>query len=181
MSKHLKILSIKLQDLALSLEKVDSIEILPSTELLTDLYIFIMKLVYLPGSSTVVPVENIFHKFSSIANNSVKNDCCYISYLFIIFPCQSKEYLVNYHETVCSEVIDKIISVIGNDRKQGKLMILMMEVTKTFETQKIDPKKKIDQASIVSKFPVIPGAITEFLKTNGYKVQDCCRDGNFRG
>ena len=37
MSKDLKILSNKLQDLAISLEKVDSIKILPSTGLLIDL------------------------------------------------------------------------------------------------------------------------------------------------
>ena len=37
MSKDLKILSNKLRDLAISLEKVDSIKILPSTGLLIDL------------------------------------------------------------------------------------------------------------------------------------------------
>ena len=34
----------------------------------------IVKLAYLLESSTVVPVENIFHILSSVANNSVKND-----------------------------------------------------------------------------------------------------------
>ena len=53
------------------------------------------------------------------------------------------------------------------------MMILMMEVKKnigTNETQKIGPKKKLGQPSI-SKFPVIRGVITDFLKTNGYKLQ----------
>ena len=34
----------------------------------------IMKRAYLLESSTDLPVENMFHMFSSIANNSVKND-----------------------------------------------------------------------------------------------------------
>ena len=76
----------------------------------------IMKLPYLLESSTVIHVENIFHVFSSTANNSMKKDLLKlflyslpIHHLFL----SSKEYIVNYHETICREVISKIMSQVS--------------------------------------------------------------------
>ena len=82
-------------------------------------YQSMMKLAYLLDSSTVVPAENIFHIISSIANNSMKNNLLKnllhnlpIYHIFLSI----KEYVVNYHETIFSEVIDKITSVTGYDK-----------------------------------------------------------------
>ena len=70
-------------------------------------YQIMMKLAYLLKSSTVVSVENIFHMFSSVASNSTKNDLSKrLLYNLLIYhlSLSSKEYIVNYNETVCSEV-----------------------------------------------------------------------------
>ena len=82
-------------------------------------YQSMMKLAYLLDSSTAVPAENIFHIISSIANNSMKNNLLknllYNLPIYHIF-LSIKEYVVNYHETIFSEVIDKITSVTGYDK-----------------------------------------------------------------
>ena len=137
----------------------------------------IMKFTYLLESSTVVPIENIFHGFSSVASNSMKIDLLkLLLYNLPIyhFSQSSKEYIVNYHETICSEVINKILSVWGHNKEMSEDDDFHDGSKKnigTKETQKIGPKKKLGQLSIVSKFPVMRGTITDFLKTNGYKVQ----------
>lgn len=137
----------------------------------------IMKFAYLLESSTVVPVENIFHGFSSVASNSMKIDLLkHLLYNLPIyhFSLPSKEYIANYHETICSEVINKILSVRGHDkeiREDDDFHDGSKKNIGTNETQKIGPKKKLGQPSIISKFPVIRGVITDFLKTNGYKLQ----------
>ena len=88
----------------------------------------------------------------------------------------SDEYIVNFHQTNCGEVVDQILKIDSNS-ETSVVTSLDEEVEKQL---KLSVYRKRGQHSIVSKFPQIPEVITDFLKINGFKAQEKRGDDNFR-
>ena len=80
----------------------------------------------------------------------------------------SDEYIVNFHQTNCGEVVDQILKIDSNSETS-----VVTSVDEDFEKQpKLSVYRKRGQPSIVSKFPQIPEVITDFLKINAFKSQE---------
>lgn len=62
----------------------------------------------------------ISHVFK-YSNNSMKNDLSvlllYILPIYHCFVSTTKDCILNYHKIICSEVVDKIISVTKHDKE----------------------------------------------------------------
>ena len=94
----------------------------------------------------------------------------------MVLVVNSDEYIVNFHQTNCGEVVDQILKIDCNSETS-----IVTSVDEELGKQlKLSVYMKRVQSSIVSKFPQIPEVITNFLKINGFKAQEKRRDDNFR-
>ena len=93
-----------------------------------------------------------------------------------VLVVNSDEYIVNFHQTNCGEVVDQILKIDFNN-ETSVVTSVDGEVEKK---SKLSVYRKRGQSSVVSKFPQIPEVITDFLKIDGFKAQEKRRDDNFR-
>eukprot|EP00111_Clytia_hemisphaerica_P022411 TCONS_00065867-protein len=138
----------------------------------------LLHLAFLLQSSAVVPTKMVFDMFPSMDSRFKKQNIlnCFLRSLpLYVLILKTKEYLINFCQTNCGEVIDKIISAQQKDTTQEENS---GDVPKPLEKATVHKKK--GQPSIVSKFPTIPDEITKFIKTNGFKAQEKRRDDDFR-
>ena len=86
----------------------------------------------------------------------------------MVLVVNSDEYIVNFHQTNCGEVVDQILKIDCNSETS-----IVTSVDEELGKQlKLSVYMKRVQSSIVSKFPQIPEVITNFLKINGFKAQE---------
>ena len=141
-------------------------------------YSELLRLAYLLQSSAIVPTEMVFEMFPSLNSRFKKQNILnyYLHSLpLYVLVIKSKEYLINFFQTNCGTIVDKIISSQKDAAPEND-----EQKETTMPAEKSTVHKKKGQPSIVSKFPIIPEEITNFIKTNGFKAQEKRRDDDFR-
>ena len=122
-------------------------------------------------SSAVVRTKCIFEMYEQLISTSQKQFLLNVllKYLpFYVLVVNSDEYIVNFHQTNCGEVVDQILKIDSNNETS-----VVTSVDEEVEKQpKLSVYRKRGQPLIVSKFSEIPEVITHFLKINGFKAQE---------